>query len=206
MMVSVCCEPMGDVAGTVVTAAGLFAGTNIDDMVVLAVLNASSRAAGRPKAWQVWAGQYTGVTVLVVVSLLAAQGLRLVPAGWVWLLGLVPFGLGVRKLILAVRGHLRGQRVSPAVASGLPGVIGVTIANGGDNIAAYTPVFRTLGGGQMWVMLTVFAVGVTVWCLTGTSLVSHKKVTGVIERWGHWIVPAVFMLIGLYVVHKGGIF
>lgn len=35
---------------TVAAAAGLFAATNIDDMVVLAVLNASSRAGGPPTA------------------------------------------------------------------------------------------------------------------------------------------------------------
>ncbi len=36
------------------TASGLFADTNVDDMVVLAVLNVSSRAGGRPAAWQIW--------------------------------------------------------------------------------------------------------------------------------------------------------
>jgi cadmium resistance protein CadD (predicted permease) len=34
---------------TVSTAIGLFAGTNVDDLVVLAVLNMSSHAYGRPR-------------------------------------------------------------------------------------------------------------------------------------------------------------
>ena len=95
-------------------AAGLFAGTNIDDMVVLAALNVSSRADGRPRPWQIWAGQYAGIAVLVVISLVAAIGLTLVPEGWVWLLGLMPLGLGLRKLIIAIRARNSGERPSAA--------------------------------------------------------------------------------------------
>jgi cadmium resistance protein CadD (predicted permease) len=186
------------------TASGLFAATNIDDMVVLAVLNASSRADGRPAAWQIWAGQYVGIAALVVISLLAALGLKLVPDSWLWILGLIPLGLGLRKLVIALRAHRAGQRASPAVATGLTGVMGVTIANGGDNIAAYTPVFRTIGGSDIAVTIVVFVIGVALWCLAGFWLVSHHKITQVIGRWGQWIVPAVFILIGLYIFHKSG--
>jgi hypothetical protein len=56
------------------TASGPFAGTNVDDMVVLAVLNVSSRADGRPAAWQIRAGQNAAIAALVVISLLAALG------------------------------------------------------------------------------------------------------------------------------------
>jgi cadmium resistance protein CadD (predicted permease) len=196
---------MGAIFVTAATAAGLFAGTNIDDIIVLAVLNASSRADGRPPAWQIWAGQYAGIGVLVAVSLLAALGLKLVSESWLWILGVIPLGLGLFRLFLAIRAQRAGRRASPAVAAGLTGVIGVTLANGGDNVAAYTPVFRTLGGSGIAVTIVVFAIGVALWCLAGFWLVSHHAVTGVIERWGHWIVPAVFILIGLYIFHKGGV-
>jgi cadmium resistance protein CadD (predicted permease) len=36
----------------------------------------------------------------------------------------------------------------------------VTLANGCDNVAAYTPVFRTLGGSGIAVTIVVFAVRV----------------------------------------------
>jgi cadmium resistance protein CadD (predicted permease) len=196
---------MGLPFATVATAAGLFAGTNIDDMVVLAVLNASSRADGRPRRWQIWAGQYAGIAALTVISLAAALGLTLVPEGWVWLLGWIPIALGVRKLVIVIRARNSGERVSPTVATGLTGVMGVTIANGGDNIAAYTPVFRTISTADTFLTVAVFTVLVAVWCLAGTWLVSHHRVTRLIQRWGHWIVPAVFIGIGLYVFHKAGV-
>jgi cadmium resistance protein CadD (predicted permease) len=191
---------------TVAAAVGLFAGTNIDDMVVLAVLNMSYRVQGRPKRWHIWVGQYAGITTLVLISLVAAIGLTVVPEGWIWVLGLIPLLLGVRKLVITVRAHNAGDPVSPAVARGLIGVIGLSIVNGGDNIAAYTPVFRALGAGDVALTVVVFAMGVAAWCLVGAWLVSHRRVTHVVQMWGHWIVPAVFILIGLYVFFKAGIF
>lgn len=196
---------MEAIVATAATAAGLFAGTNIDDLVVLAVLNASSRTDGRPATRQIWAGQYAGIAALTAISLLAALGLKLVSESWLWLLGLIPLGLGLRKLVIAIRTHRAGQQASAAVATGLTGVIGVTIANGGDNIAAYTPVFRTISGSAIAVTLAVFVIGVALWCLAGLWLVSHRKVTQVVERWGQWIIPAVFILIGLYIFQKAGI-
>jgi hypothetical protein len=123
---------------TAVAAAGLFAAANADDMVVLAVLNPSSRASGRPKRWHIWAGQYARAA-LVIVSLAAGHGLTLVPERWLWLLGLLPLGLGIRTLVTAIRGHRSGGQGPTAAASGLPGVIAITIANGGDNLAAFEP-------------------------------------------------------------------
>jgi cadmium resistance protein CadD (predicted permease) len=197
---------MERIIATVATAAALFAGTNIDDMVVLAVLNVSSRVDGRPRAWQIWAGQYAGIATLTVISLLAALGLRVVSERWIWLLGLVPLCLGVRKLFIAVRARSKGEQVSPAVAGGLTGVIALTIANGGDNIATYSPVFRTINAADTALTIIVFAVGVALWCIAGSWLVSHHKITQVIQHWGQWIVPAVFILIGLYIFQRAGVF
>jgi cadmium resistance protein CadD (predicted permease) len=191
---------------TVTTASILFAGTNLDDMVVLAVLNASSRADGRPHAWHIWVGQYAGITVLVGASLLAAFGLTLLPDSRTWLLGFVPLALGAYKLVGAVRARRLGTRPSVAVASGLPGIVAVTVANGGDNIAAYTPLFRTSSVTDIAITVAVFAIGVAIWCAAGSWLVSHRRITDVITRWGHWIVPAVFIAIGGYIFYKGGVF
>jgi cadmium resistance protein CadD (predicted permease) len=157
---------MGTVLGAAGAAAGLFAGTNVDDLVVLAVLSASSRAGGRPERWQIWAGQYAGIAVLVAGSAAAGRGLTLMPEHRTWLLGLLPLGLGTGKLITAIRTRRRGSQGVVAAAS-LPGVAGITIANGGDNLAAYTPVFAAIGGVGAVVTAAVFAAGTAVWCLAG---------------------------------------
>nr|WP_225954029.1 cadmium resistance transporter [Kibdelosporangium phytohabitans] len=176
------------------TAAGVFVGTNVDDLIVLTVLLLSARANGAPKRWQIWAGQYSGIGVLVGVSALAALGLTIIPDRWVGLLGLVPIALGVRGLLKA-----RDEQ-PPAVATGMLSVAGVTIANGADNIAVYTPLFRTIGLWPSVLTAAVFAALVAVWCLAGSWLGSHKKVIAVARRYGHWIVPAVFIAIGAVIL------
>jgi cadmium resistance protein CadD (predicted permease) len=196
---------MDPILATVTAAGGLFAGTNIDDMVVLAALNVSSRADGRPRRWEIWAGQSLGVAALVALARLAALGLTLVPSRWIWLLGLVPLGLGARKLVQTIRATRAGKRQeSLAVARGLLGVLGVTVANGGDNIAAYTPVFRTTSPGDLSVTLVVFTLGVALWCALGTWCAAHRALIRIVRHWGQWLVPAVYILIGLYIFYKGG--
>ncbi|MGP3955850.1 cadmium resistance transporter [Nonomuraea sp. 3N208] len=196
---------MGGISGTIGAAAGMFAGTNIDDIIVLTVLFLSWRASARPRPWQIWAGQYAGIAVLVLVSVVAALGLAIVPDDWVGLLGVVPFALGVKVLVSALRARGDGGDASPVVASGMASVAGVTIANGADNISVYTPVFRAIGTGPTLVTIAVFAIGVAVWCVAASWLGSHKKIIDVIERYGHWLVPAVFMTIGSLIVIESGV-
>ena len=196
---------MERLTGTIATAAALFVGTNLDDIVVLAVLSLSSRIEGRPRRWQIWAGQYAGVCLLVGASLLAAFGLTLLPENCTWLLGFVPLGLGLYKLIVELRAKRSDAAASTAVATGLGGVTAVTVANGGDNVAVYTPVFRTSSAGDIAVTIGVFAGGVAVWCVLGSWLVSHRRISEVLGRWSHWMVPAVFILIGLGIFYKAGV-
>jgi cadmium resistance protein CadD (predicted permease) len=195
---------MDTLPATVITAVGLFAGTNVDDMMLLAVLSASSRATGRPRRWEIWAGQYLAIAILVGVSLAASLGLDRIPQGWLWLLGLIPLSLGLYRLAAAIRAHRRGERPPAPAPGGLPGVTGLIVANGGDNVAAYAPVFAAIGAAAAAVTIAVFAVCVAIWCLAGSWLVSHHRVTQTLERWGHWIIPVIYILIGLYIFQKEG--
>jgi len=192
-------------AGTLAAAVGVFTGTNVDDLVVLTVLFLSSRAIGRPARWQIWAGQYAGIALLVAASALAALGLSIVADRWVGLLGLIPLGLGVRGLVRALRAHAAGDDTAATVASGLVSVAGVTIANGADNISVYTPLFRTIGLSSSLVTVAVFALLVAVWCLAGSWLGSHRRVIAVVRRYGRWLVPVVFIVIGAVILIRSGV-
>ena len=100
--------------------------------------------------------------------------------------------------VLAAIAACRAAGADPALA-------GVTIANGADNIAVYTPVFRTVGATGSAVTVAVFAVLVAVWCLAASWLGAHHRVVAVVERWGHWLVPAVFLVIGALIVGESGV-
>jgi len=194
----------GGFFAVVLTAVALFAATNADDIVVLTVLSISSHASGQPRRWHIWAGQYAGFAVLIAVSLAAAAGLALVPLHWLWLLGLVPLGLGLAKLVTAIRAHRSGEQASPAAATGLAGVTALTIVNGGDNLSAYIPVFRTSSAAAIGVIIAVFMAGVGVYCLASIRMAGHRTVIRAIQRWGQWVIPVVFILLGFYIFYKTG--
>jgi cadmium resistance protein CadD (predicted permease) len=187
---------------SIAAAVVLFAGTNVDDIVMLSLLSAASRATGRPRRWEIWTGQFAGFAVVAGVSLAAGRGLDLIPARWLWLLALIPLTLGVVTLIAAIRAARGGEPAAPPSPGGVFGVAGLTIANGADNLAAYTPFFAADAAGRITVTLVVFAAGVAVWCTAGWWLSGHKGVTTAVQRYGHWILPAVFILIGLYTLHE----
>lgn len=188
-------------------AVGIFAATNVDDIVFLTVLFLQHRATGQPEAWHIWAGQYLGIAALVLVSVLAALGLTIVPDPWVGLLGIVPVALGVRGLVSAARrrdGSDPDDGRSPA-ANGLFFVAALTIANGADNVSVYTPLFRALDLTHTLMTVAVFAVMPAVWCAAGAWLGSHKPVIALVERVGHWLVPGIFVLIGSLIIAESGV-
>jgi len=187
---------------TIVSGAGVFAGTNIDDLVVLTALFLAARTQGKPRPWQIVTGQYLGFLALVAASVAAAAGLLIVPDRWVGLLGLVPLGLGIRGLFYA-RSH-NGDDAVP-IASSLLGVASVTIANGADDISVYTPLFRTLGLGQTLLTVTVFLVLLALWCATGALLGAHKKVIDALKKRGHLLVPIVFIAVGSWILIDSGV-
>ncbi|SCL71478.1 cadmium resistance transporter [Micromonospora chersina] len=192
---------MIDLLATAAAAAGVFAATNIDDIVVLTVFFVAARGTGRPRPWQIVAGQYAGIGALVGVAVVVAAGLLVVPDPWTGLLGLLPIALGVRALLAR-----DGDGDEPPAAVGtLLGVAGVTVANGADNIAVYVPVFRSLDPAAGLVWLLVFAALVAVWCAVAAALGGHPRVVALVGRAGHWLVPTVFIALGAIILTTSGV-
>ncbi|MFI9641538.1 cadmium resistance transporter [Micromonospora sp. NPDC051925] len=191
---------MTELLGSASAAAAVFAATNLDDIVVLTVLFVAARGTGRPRPWQIVTGQYLGIAALVAAGVVVAAGLLVVPDPWTGLLGLLPIALGVRALLTST-----DDGAPPAVVGGLLGVAGVTIANGADNIAVYVPVFRSLDPGTGLVYLLVFAALVAVWCGAAALLGGHPRVVRLVGRAGHWLVPAIFIAIGLVILIGSGV-
>jgi cadmium resistance protein CadD (predicted permease) len=191
---------------TAVTAAGAFAATNIDDFVVLTALFATIGRGG-PSGRRIVVGQYLGIATLLAGSAFIAVALLSVPERWVGLLGLVPVALGVRGLLVASRSLDREPDRPLAVpVRTVVGVAGVTIANGADNISVYTPLLhKGLGVGGIAIFVVVFAFLVAVWCWVARHISERRAVIALVEATGHWLVPAVFIVIGVIIVATSGL-
>ncbi|TQJ23969.1 cadmium resistance protein CadD (predicted permease) [Micromonospora sp. A202] len=190
---------MIDLLSTAGGAAVVFAATDIDDIVILTLFFVAARTTGRPRPWQIVAGQYLGIGALALASAVVAAGLLVVPDPWTGLLGLLPIALGVRAL------RASDDDVTPAVVTGTLGVAGVTIANGADNVAVYVPVFRALGAADSAVFLLVFVLLIALWCAAGAWLGGHPRVVRLVERAGYWLVPTIFIGIGVLILVSSGV-
>ncbi|WP_285728086.1 cadmium resistance transporter [Psychromicrobium xiongbiense] len=212
---------MNTLIGTVLTAVGAFAATNLDDLLVLSVLFVSARSLPSPGLWRIWVGQYLGIGILTVAALLGAEALTVVAMPWVGLLGLVPLCLGAYGLIRLIGARHRpdpgGQdagaqdaaaRQEPAAAPrslALPAIAAVTVANGGDNLSVYIPLFHSLTPLEASLTVLIFAVMIALWCAAGFWLTVHPAVGALCRRAGHWAIPAVYLALGIVILLRSGV-
>lgn len=190
-------------------AAGMFAVTNVDDMLVLAVFFGQG-AGSRGAAWRVVAGQYLGFLGILAASIVGALGAGLLPQSVIPYLGLLPLGLGIKAAWQAwkQRSDVGDEDGSAGAGNGVGilQVAAVTFANGGDNIGVYVPVFTVAGLSGMTIYVTVFLIGVAVWCAAGYFLATRPLIAKTLSRWGHVVLPIVLIAIGLIILVEGGAF
>lgn len=199
--------------GVVGQAAGLFAVTNIDDIVILALFFAQGRGH-RGAAARVVTGQYLGFLGILAAAAAVAFGVTFLPGPVLPYLGLLPLALGLKAAWQAWRSHRDGgensgaQDLAKEHAGGPKAleVAAVTFANGGDNIGVYVPVFATAGFGSMSVYIIVFLGLVAVWCAAGRFFATRPVIARALSRWGHILLPIVLIGLGVLILVEGGAF
>jgi len=196
-------------AGLVAEAAGLFAVTNFDDIVVLSLFFA--QGAGRPGAGRrVVAGQYLAFTAILAVAIAISFGASFLPKDAIAYLGLLPIALGLWDGWKAWKNRQRGDGHEEApVGQGGPTTVKVatvTFANGGDNVGVYVPVFTTVGTSGTIVYSVVFLILVGVWCAAGRFFATRPAIAKALDRWGHILLPVVLIALGLFILIEGGAF
>lgn len=193
---------MADVPGILLTAAGAFVGTNLDDFVVLLLIALSAPPEGA-RVWQVTGGQYLGFAALVALSVAGGALLRAVPVQWAGLFGLIPVALGIRGLLRARRPA--PEAGEPPRADSVLAVALLTIANGGDNVSVYVLLFRHLNLAGTALTLAVFAVLLAIWCAAALILGRYARVVPGVVRAARWVSPCLFIAIGLIVLTNSGV-
>jgi cadmium resistance protein CadD (predicted permease) len=190
-------------------AAGLFAVTNFDDVVVLSLFFAQG-AGQRGSTRKVVAGQYLAFTAILAVAVGVAFGASFLPEEALPYLGLLPIAIGLRDAWTVRKNRKRGDTGEQAgTGQGDPTVFKVattTFANGGDNIGVYVPVFTNISTSETIVYCVVFLVLVGVWCAAGRFAATRPVIARPLSRWGHILLPVVLITIGLLILIEGGAF
>jgi len=188
--------------GNLGIAIALFASTNVDDIFVLLGFFADRKFRAR----QIVIGQYLGITVLCGASVLASLISLVVPAAYIGLLGLAPIFLGLKKLwtLRQAEGDPEDLEKASIGHGNIVAVAMVTIANGGDNIGIYTPLFATRTIDEIAIIAIIFALMTGLWLSAAHFLVNHPTIGAPIRRYGHRIVPFILVALGILILHEAG--
>jgi cadmium resistance protein CadD (predicted permease) len=185
----------------IVVGAIVFVSTNIDDILLLLGFFADPKFRTR----DVVLGQYLGIGALYLASAAASLVSLVLDPVYIGLLGIVPIAIGVKRLMALSNGRegpeaaLRDRPNLKAINRCLA-VTAVTLANGVDNLAIYTPLFAAESGRVIAMMGVIFALLTALWCAFAYWLVGHRMLGLPIRRYGHRITPFVLIGLGMYIL------
>jgi cadmium resistance transport/sequestration family protein len=190
-----------------------FVATNIDDIVILMLFFAQVNDRFRPR--HIVAGQYLGFIVLLLAALPGFFGGLLLPKSWIGLLGLLPIAIGIKQLLdhdddeptvqtVAKNETVDHSKLAHLLHPQTYQVAAVTVANGGDNIGIYVPLFASSNLPTLVVIISVFLILVAVWCGIAARLAQHPAIAPILNRYVHRIVPFVLIILGIYILMENG--
>jgi len=212
---------MSEISTALTGALIAFVATNIDDIIILLLFFSQVDANFRRQ--HIVFGQYLGFTFLIVASLPGYFGGLIVPREWIGFLGLLPIAIGVKQLMSREKETTQVQTVnsdrsyasaSNPIVSFLFSILNpqtykvaaVTVANGGDNISIYIPLFAGSKLASLAVTLAVFFFMVGVWCAIAYLLTRQPTIAYVLTRYGDRVVPFVLIGLGLLIMYERGTF
>ncbi|MEG4800710.1 cadmium resistance transporter [Microcoleus sp. ARI1-B5] len=202
---------MNELLTAISTAMTAFTATNLDDILILLLFFSQVNAVFRRR--HIVFGQFLGFTALVFVSLPGFFGRLIFPPDWIGMLGLLPIAIGLSRLLNSetddseVEAELEQSEksffssfLSPQTYS----VAAVTVANGGDNIGIYVPLFASNTLESLAVVLAVFFGMVGVWCYAAYRLIQMRAIADTLTRYGNQLVPFVLIGLGMAILVKSG--
>ncbi len=188
----------------ILTSIIAFASTNLDDLFILMLFFGDQRY----KADEIYFGQYLGIILLIGVSVIGSFIGNFMDSKYIGLMGLFPIYLGLKQLMGLINGKSEEElkQNKNNLKIGILAVATVTIANGGDNIGTYIPLFATLTTTEKFIMITLFLVMVYIWLTAAKYLRSHPILTNTISKYAHVITPIILCLLGIFILNENGTF
>ncbi len=189
----------------------------MDDLIVLVVLFSQlNNRYSRFRLQHIIAGQYIGFTILILASLPGLFGSFIIPHTWIGLLGFVPIAMGIKQLlsheeeeqiqlVTDVSTQPQNQKVPKLFISNFISiqtyqVAAIRLANGGDNIGIYVPLFASGNLLHFGIALSVFYFLVGVWCVIAYLLTRQPILAELIACYGQKIVPFVLIGLGIFIL------
>ncbi|MFN6565763.1 cadmium resistance transporter [Dendronalium sp. ChiSLP03b] len=196
-----------------------FATTFDDNLYLTAFFGKVNRTF---RARHVVLGEFLGFTALVFASLPGFLGGLILPEAWIGLLGLLPICIGIGHLLSKEEEAVvqtvsidltptKSQSRKKSLLATLRDpqtyrVSAVTIANGGNNIGIYVPLFASSNLPSLGLILCVCYMTVGVWCFLSYNLTRNPLMAPVLARYGRKVFPFVLIWVGFSILMKSGSF
>ncbi|OKH51510.1 transporter [Calothrix sp. HK-06] len=207
---------MNQFLSPVASACAAFAATNLDDIIILTLLFAQVNANFRKR--HIIIGQYLGFSIIILASVPGFFGGLVIKRSLIGLLGFLPIIIGIYQLVKRQKDDNDNDEIQAVTASTNRGnnifnnllapqiynVAAVTLANGGDNISIYVPLFASSTFQQLLITLIVFYILIAVWCYLGYFFTRHRAITGVFNKYGSILAPIVLICLGVYILIDSG--
>jgi cadmium resistance protein CadD (predicted permease) len=192
--------------------------TTFDDNIYLTAFFSEVNRTFRPQ--HVVVGEFLGFTALVLVSLLGFLLGLAIPPAWTGLLGILPILIGLNNLInLNKDDSAEDKSANLKRNSKFRGfdsrkrslwdvirdpqtyrVSSVTIANGGNNLGIYVPLFATSSIQNLSVIVPVCYLTVGCWLLLSYNLTRLPGIAFVLSRYARKLFPFVLMWLGFRIL------
>jgi cadmium resistance protein CadD (predicted permease) len=193
--------------------------TTFDDNLYLTAFFGKVNRTFRPK--YIILGEFLRFTALVFASLPGFFGGLVIPEAWIGLLGLLPIAIGISHLMSREdEQEFALQTVSADFTSGAKSkrhkkslletlrdpqtyrVSSVTIANGGNNIGIYVPLFAISNLPSLGIILCVCYLSVGLWCFLCYRLTRNPLMAPLLARYARKVFPFVLIWLGFSILMK----
>ncbi|BAY15905.1 cadmium resistance transporter [Anabaenopsis circularis NIES-21] len=191
--------------------------TTFDDNLYLTAFFGKVNRHFRPQ--NIILGEFLGFTVLIFASLPGFLGGLILPTAWVGLLGFLPIAIGINHLLTREQAEEAVQAVSVDFSASTTKrqkeslwatlrdrqtyrVSAVTIANGGNNIGIYVPLFASSNLPSLGVILCVCYLTVGMWCFLSYNLTRNPLLAPMLTRYGRKVFPLVLIYLGCSILIK----
>lgn len=223
---------MDGLVSAVTVGAATAMATTFDDNIYLAMFFSRTNHHFRPL--HIVVGEVLGFSLLIGISLSGFLIGRVVDSAWLGLLGLLPISIGVNTLLarqscqssspspsLVGASHSGRER---GLSQACPGeshrrpltllralrdrrtyqVSAVSIANGGNNIAIYIPLFASSSLPRLAVILVVCYAAIGLWCFNSWFLIRQPHTAVVMSRYLARVVPFLLIALGFSILLRNG--
>lgn len=207
---------------TLITGMATATATTFDDNIYLALFFSKVNRTFRPR--HVVVGEFIGFTALVGLSLIGFFAGLMIPHVWIGLLGFLPIAIGANALLSRQNSH---DNDTPEVSVENPRhphyrqvrrkslwhtlrdrqtyrVSAVTLANGGNNIAIYIPLFASSTLPKLTIILGVCYAAIGFWLFLSYHLTRQPKLTLLMARYVRRAFPFVLIWLGSSIVIENG--